>query len=155
MKTALKIFFLYLFFAVSLLSFSQTPTIDSLTKALSSLPKPTNKLSDSTYIKTLNDLAREYLYIIPDTAIILAQQGLQLSEKTHWKKGKAICLNVMGHSNFIKSNYPEALEYYNKGLKINEELSDKSLQATFLGNIGNVYANQSDYPKTLAYYFKA
>jgi tetratricopeptide (TPR) repeat protein len=135
--------------------FAQTPKIDSLKKALSSLPKPTNQLSDSTYIKTLNKLAWEYSYINPDTAIILAQQGLQLSEKTHWKKGKAICLNALGWSNNVKGNYPQALEYYNTGLKIAEELSDKSLQAKFLGNIGIVYSDQSNYPKAFEYYFKA
>jgi tetratricopeptide (TPR) repeat protein len=155
MKTALKIFFLHLLFVVSLFNFAQTPTIDSLTKALSSLPKPSNKLSDSTYIKTIQQLAFEYIYINPDTAIILAQQGLQLSEKIHWKKGKAICLKELGWSNYVKGNYPQALAYYNTGLKIAEELYDKSLQAKFLGNIGTVYANQSDYPKALEYYFKA
>jgi tetratricopeptide (TPR) repeat protein len=155
MKTALKIFFLNLLFAVSLFSFAQTPTIDSLTKALSSLPKPTNKLSDSTYIKTLNDLAWEYSYISPDTAIILAQQGLQLSKKINWNKGKAICLNTLGWSNYVKGNYSQALEHYNTGLKIAEELSDKNLQAAFFGSIGIVYNDQSDYPKALAHYFKA
>jgi tetratricopeptide (TPR) repeat protein len=134
---------------------AQTPKIDSLKKALSSLPKPTNKLSDSTYIKTLKDLAREYLFINPDTAITLAQQGLQLSEKINWKKGKVICLNAIGNCNYMKGNYPQALEYYNTGLKIAEELSDKSLQVKFLSNIGVVYVEQSDYPKALEYYFKA
>jgi tetratricopeptide (TPR) repeat protein len=154
MKTALKIFFLHLLFAVSLFSFSQTPTIDSLTKALSSLPKPTGKLSDSTYIKTIHQLALEYSYINTDTAITLAQQGLQFSEKIHWKKGKAICFRTLGSCEDDKGNYTQALAYYNAGLKIAEELSDKSFQATFLGNIGIVYANQSDYPKALEYYFK-
>jgi tetratricopeptide (TPR) repeat protein len=155
MKTALKIFFLHLLLVVSFFNFAQTPTIDSLTKALASLPKPTNKLSDSTYIKTIQQLALEYSYINTDTAITLAQQGLQLSEKIHWKKGKAICLNELGWNNYEKGNYPQALEYYNIGLKIAEELSDKNLQAMFLSHIGIVYRNQSDYPKALAYYFKA
>jgi tetratricopeptide (TPR) repeat protein len=155
MKTALKIFFLLFLLVVSLFNFAQTSTIDSLTKALSSLPKPSNKLSDSTYIKTIQQLAWEYSYINPDTAITLAQQGLQLSQKINWKKGKAICFRTLGWSNVVKGNYPQALEYYNTGLKISEELSDKSWQAKFLGNIGNVYNNQSDYPKALAYYFKA
>jgi tetratricopeptide (TPR) repeat protein len=144
--------FLLLF---SLLSFTQTPKIDSLKKALSSLPKPTNKLSDSTYIKTLNYLAWEYLFINPNTVITLAQQGFQLSDKIQWKKGKAICLNTLGSCEYYKGNYPQALEYYNTGLKIAEELSDKSWQAKFLCNIGVVYWNLSDYPKALEYYFKA
>jgi tetratricopeptide (TPR) repeat protein len=155
MKTTLKIFFLHLLLAVSLFSFSQTPTIDSLTKALSSLPKPTNKLSDSIYIKTIQQLALEYSYINTDTAIILTQQALQLSEKIYWKKGKAICLNELGWSNYVKGNYTQALEYYNTGLRIAEEISDKNLQATLLGNIGIVNFYKSDYPKALSYYFKA
>jgi tetratricopeptide (TPR) repeat protein len=155
MKTALKIFFLHLLFVVSLFSFAQTPTIDSLTKALSSLPKPSNKLSDSTYIKTIQQIAWEYSNINPDTAITIAQQGLQLAEKINWKKGKAICFRTLGLSNVVKGNYPQALECYHTGLKIAEELSDKRLQAAFLGNIGVVYVEQSDYPKALAYYFKS
>jgi hypothetical protein len=138
MKTALKTFFLHLLLAVSLFSFTQTPTIDSLTKALSSLPKPSNKLTDSTYVKTLNNLAWEFLYFNPDTVNILVQQGLKLSEKINWKKGVTICLNTLGGSNYVKSNYSQALEYYNTGLKIAEEISDKSWQAQFLGNIGIV-----------------
>jgi tetratricopeptide (TPR) repeat protein len=155
MKTALKIFFLHLLLAVSLFNFAQTPTIDSLTKALSSLPKPSNQLSDSTYIKTLNDLAWEYSNINPDTAITIAQQGLQLAEKINWKKGKAICFRTLGWSNVVKGNYPQALEYYNTGLRIAEEISDKNLHAKFLGNIGIIYEEQSDYSKALEYYFKA
>jgi tetratricopeptide (TPR) repeat protein len=135
--------------------FAQTPKIDSLKKALSSLPKPTNKLSDSTYIKTIQLLTWEYSYINPDTAITLAQKALQLSEKINWKKGKAVCLRILGSCEVDKGNYSIALEYYNTGLKISEELSNKSLQATFLSNIGIVYRNQSDYPKALEYYFKA
>jgi hypothetical protein len=127
MKTALKIFFLHLLFVVSLFNFAQTSTIDSLTKVLSSLPKPSNKLSDSTYIKTIQQLAWEYSYFNPDTAILLAQQGINLSEKINWEKGKAICLNALSSCNYVKGNYPQALAYYNTGLKIAEELSDKSL----------------------------
>jgi tetratricopeptide (TPR) repeat protein len=155
MNSLTKIFFLHLLFVVSLFNFAQTSTIDSLTKALASLPKPRGKLSDSTYIKTIQQLAWEYSFINTDTAITLAQQGLQLSDKTHWEKGKAICLNELGSCNYVKGNYPQALENYNTGLKIAEELSDKSWQTIFLGNIGNVYADQSDYPQALAYYFKS
>jgi tetratricopeptide (TPR) repeat protein len=147
----LTIFFLLF----SLLSFTKTPKIDSLKKALSSLPKPTNKLSDSTYIKTLNNLAWEYSFINPDSAITLAHQGLQLSEKINWKKGLAICFNELGRSNYVKGNYSQALEYYNTGLKLAEEFSDKSLQAKILSNIGIVYAEQSNYHKALECYFKA
>jgi tetratricopeptide (TPR) repeat protein len=155
MKTALKIFFLHLLFVVSLFTFAQTSTIDSLTKALASLPKPTGKLSDSTYIKTLNELAEEYLYINPDTAITLAQQGIKISENINWDKGKAIFFRTLGSCEDHKGNYTQAFEYYNKGLEIAEELADKNLQSKFLVDIGTVYYYQSDYPKALAYYFKA
>jgi serine phosphatase RsbU (regulator of sigma subunit) len=139
----------------SLLSFTQNPYIDSLKKILASLPKPTNKLTDSTYIKTLNDLALEHRYIYPDTSITLAQQGLQISEKINWEKGKVICFRVLGYANYVKSNFTTSLEFLFKGLKIAEKISDKSLQAKLLGDIGLVYADQSDYSKALEYYFKA
>jgi tetratricopeptide (TPR) repeat protein len=152
MKMALKIFFLHLLFLVSLFNFAQTPTIDSLTKALTYLSKPTGKISDSTYIKTLNNLAQEYLFNNPDTADKLAIDALKLSEKINWIKGKSICLIVLGLCNRMKGNYPQALEFYNAGLKIAEEISDKPLQAKILGNIGIIHDELSDYPKALEYY---
>jgi len=74
--------------SVSTSLFAQTPKIDSLKKVLATLPKPTNRLSDSTYIKTIQKLAGEYSYINPDTAISLAQQGLHYLTKYIGKKVK-------------------------------------------------------------------
>jgi len=124
-------------------------------KNLASLPKPTGKLSDSTYINTLNDLAWGFSNINPDSAISLSQKALQLSEKINWKIGKAVCLRILGSCEVDKGNYSIALEYYKTGLKIVEEIDNKIWQAKFLSNIGLIYDEQSDYPKALEYYFKA
>jgi tetratricopeptide (TPR) repeat protein len=134
---------------------AQTPKIDSLKKVLSSLPKPTGKLTDSTYIKTLQQLAFEYSYINPDTATIIAKEGILLSEKINWIMGKIICLNELGRCCLNKGIYQQALEYYNHGLTLAIKISDNYWQAKFLGNIGNIYTSQSDYPNALSYYFKA
>jgi adenylate cyclase len=53
------------------------------------------------------------------------------------------------------SDYPKALENYEKALQKFEEIGNIKDIATNLGNIGNVYCNLSDFTKALEYYEKA
>ncbi|HPQ08831.1 MAG TPA: tetratricopeptide repeat protein [Bacteroidia bacterium] len=149
------LFFIMVIFLSKFSLISQNKEIDSLKNVLKKLPKPKGELSDTIYIKILNDLARELIYTNPDTATTLAQQCMQLSENMKWKKGKVICLKTLGSCNLVIGNYQLALNYYNSGIKIAEEISDYNFQARFLGNIGIVYYEQSDFPKALEYFLKA
>ena len=123
--------------------------IDSLTARLQS------ELHDTNRVKTLNDLAWELMYANPDTAIILSSEALSIAEPREWQSGIANSIGQLGTFNWLKGDYPKALEYYFKALKMNEELGRKPGIAKNLGNIGIVYRNQGDYPKALEYYFKA
>ena len=127
----------------------QQTKIDSLRIQLKSDKEDTNKVNH------LNALGWQLMYNDPDTSIILGNQSLQLAEKLNWKKGIASSLGNQGVYCWLKTDYPQALDYYLKALKIDEELKDKNGMAKRLSNIGNIYAQQGDYPKALDYYFKA
>ena len=164
MKLLCKIIFILFFANCQLLPtfvgtnlFANSTKTDSLLKALQTTTH------DTTRINTLNDLAWELKFNNPDTAIYYSKQALTLAEKlvlsgdegAEWEKGIANSYRNLGAFNYLKGNYPLALDHYNKALSINNRLNDKKGIATTLGNIGLVYSGQGDYPKALEYYFKA
>ncbi|MBK6698944.1 MAG: tetratricopeptide repeat protein [Saprospiraceae bacterium] len=122
--------------------------IDSLMNLLKTAKEDTNKVNH------LYNLGRELMYSNPDTAMILGNQALSLSEKATSKKHIADSYHIIALAYFLKGNYPSSLENNFKALALREELADKSGVAKSLGNIGNSYMHQADYPKALDYYFK-
>ena len=122
--------------------------IDSLLNLLKTAKEDTNKVNH------LYNLGRELMYSNPDTAMILGNQALSLSEKATSKKHIADSYHIIALAYFLKGNYPSSLENNFKALALREELADKSGVAKSLGNIGNSYMHQADYPKALDYYFK-
>jgi len=110
---------------------------------------------DTTKIKALNKLGWSLMYSNPDTAIILGNQALELTEKTKDEKSKANTLHNLGAYHYIKSDYPTALDHYHKSLEIRKSLNDKKGIAVSYNNIGMIYHEQSSYPQALEYYFKS
>lgn len=138
---------------------AQSKTIDSLKYAIKTAKHDTIK------IKALNNLAWEFSYINPDSAIIQSNLALELSQQTKWKIGIAQSEHQLGSFYDDKGDYSASLDHYHKALNVWEELfrsSDKVLSQTSktgksktLGNIGVVYRNQGDYPNALSFYFQA
>ncbi len=93
-----------------------------------------------------------FLFSKPDTAFVLAQSLLRYGEEQQYEKAKSLAYNLMGASNYLKTDYPKALDYYQRSLKIYEEIGDKPGSASTISNIGIIYKNQGDYPKALDYY---
>ncbi|MBC7864781.1 MAG: tetratricopeptide repeat protein [Bacteroidia bacterium] len=149
MKKGMKYLLLVAMLFCYCISFSQNRKIDSLLTLLKTDKEDTNKVNH------LNNLGWQLKHNNPDTAIILSNQALTIAEKCSWKKGMANALSNLGVYNYLKAEYPKALDYYFKALSMVEKLRDKSAIAALLGNLGTVYRNQADYPKALDYYFKA
>ncbi len=148
------LFFALCFFAGS--AFSQRK--DSLLKIIN------HGKGDTTEIVTLIELAREIMYVNPDTSIILANKALALSKKNEWNGGTAKCEHNLGWFNYIKRDYGNALLHDFVALSIwendqlwkpEEERRRKAQWASTLGNTGIVYYSRADYPKALDYYFRA
>ncbi|MBK8658484.1 MAG: tetratricopeptide repeat protein [Bacteroidetes bacterium] len=88
-------------------------------------------------------------------ALPLAEEALHLSIKAENKEQEAKLLNSIGRIHKNLSNYPLALEYYNKALAINEQIGNKAGVAADTGNIGQVHINLSDFPRALEYHTRS
>ncbi len=130
-------------------TYAQNRKIDSLFVVLKNNKEDTNK------VRTLNLLSSEIRYSNPDTAIILGTEALQLAEKLNWSFGIAISNANLGGGNYLRGNYPKALNHYLKAIELFEKLNKKSKVADNYSNIGLIYDRQKDSEKALEYYFKA
>lgn len=139
--------------------FAQQSKTDSLSARLK------QTIHDTDKVNTLIALAWELKSNNPDISIILSEQALIISEKIKFKTGIGKSNHNLGELNYLKANYPNALDYYFRALslweKLEKEVSSNNRQSIInnksktLGNIGNVYVSQTDYHKALDYYFKA
>ena len=146
MKRVLKIFLLLL---LSPFCKAQTNTIDSLKRLLQ------NEKQDTSRVMQLYRLSTNYMYSKPDTALLLAQQSLSLSNKIGFAKGEALSINQIGTVFTSTGNYLKALQLHLKALKIAETSQDQKTIAVVLGGIANDYANTGDYRRAIDYDSKA
>lgn len=146
MRPILKTFFLLF---IPAFSFAQTNAMDSLTQALQ------HEKQDTSRIFLLAQLSNAYLFSRPDTALMLAQEGLMLAKKTSFAKGEAVCLNRIANTFSITGDYPKALQLHLEALKKAETIDDKKTLTAILVNIGNDYASQGDYLQSVNYTRKA
>jgi len=144
----MKRFLIALLVLTTFNSYAQNNAADSLKQILRT------EIADTTRVKTLNNLAFHYLYSRPDTALVLAQQGLILARHNGIVKGEATCLYAMGMIFWITGNYPKSLEYFLQALKQYESRqSREGIMATFEW-IGNVYSEMGDEQMAIFYYRK-
>ncbi len=117
--------------------------------------------NDSSGVNALNDLAAKNIFSNGDTALILANQALNMAKsmsyngKLGWQKGIAKAHHVLGSINFSKGNYDEALKQYHQALNIREKLNDKAGMAKSIVNIGTSYREKGEQANALKYYYKA
>jgi serine phosphatase RsbU (regulator of sigma subunit) len=136
------------FLAFISVSKAQNNSIESLTIALSEAKH------DTTRVKLLNSLAREYRKTNPDTAFVLAKKATEMAQKSGQKNQLAIANNTLGLIYANKGGYLNAIEHYSKSIKIYEETKDILGLASVYNNIGNVYKEKGDLDKSLSYYLK-
>ena len=124
-------------------------SIDSLKQVLAAEEEDTNKVG------TLSYLASAYVNFKPDTALLLAQQGLFLSRQIDYPLGELVALNNIANIFVNTGNYPGALENYLSALKIAEQLNAVRFISSIDGNIGIIYLYQEDYTQYRDYSLKA
>ena len=104
-----------------------------------------SKIEDTSRSLILSKLSGQLIYSNPDTALILAQQGLNLAKQINYINGEAIGLNQTASVFNITGNYPKALELFLEALKKGEEIGNPLRIGASLVNIGSVYYYQGDY----------
>ena len=140
---------LFLFLWLPLISFGQKEGQERIDSLLVELPK---LKSDSTKVKTLNDLSFSYQYINPQLGQKYAHEALKLSQKIAWNDGTAEAYRCIGINYSIDSDFEKALFYYGKALKstLNKKIRSKVLRST-----GLIYTYQSDYKNAMDYDMRA
>ena len=93
-----------------------------------------------------------YLFSQPDSAYYYAQLEYNLAKENGLKNQMALALITQGISFHIRSNYPAAIEHYNRSLKIYEESKNKIGISKTLNNMGLIYKETGNYAKAMDYY---
>ena len=153
---------LFIFF-IFLLSLSISAQDQKRTDSLLSIVK-----TPKENIETVNaycDLCREYIYSSSDSSRLFIEKGLELALKLSYLKGIADCYTYLGVININQSDFPLALDYYQKSLKTYEKLSQSKSSKDVIvgrrgmsqsyGNIGNVHMSLENYSQSLNYYKQA
>ena len=147
MKVIFSLYVVLIIFVGSTALAQQSPA-DSLIQLL------TKPMPDTSRVLLLDQVGRTLMYSKPLIAMKYAKEGLALSEKLNYDKGKARILNRLGSILRITGNYPSALEMHLNSLKIAERNHDLEGMAKTLNNIGVLYSGQKDSKKAIEYYLK-
>lgn len=139
---------------------AQSPVIDSLAFLLKT------DAPDTAKVEHLNKLGWEFMYVNPDTSIILSEQALLLATsisletkdtniRNTAKRQIGLSYNCLGVYYWIISDYAESIKFHEKAMEIRKEMGNKIGQAKSLNNLGLVYKAQGDYSGALNNYFEA
>ncbi|HWD89773.1 MAG TPA: ATP-binding protein [Mucilaginibacter sp.] len=144
-KSLAILIFLTLCTAVS----AQQKAIDSLKKQIVAAK------DDTTHALLMCQLGSAYLYSKPDSSLLLAQQGLQLSKAAQFQKGEAIALTLQGNVYDVTGNYSKALSMLLESLKISEQINNQYDIEKNLHDMSNVYSDAGDERQSINYALKA
>lgn len=104
---------------------------------------------DSLKVFELNELSFKYLGTQLDTAYILGQRALDLSEEIKFEYGVAKSLFQLGLVLRYQSNYKKAIEYSKRAYDLFEGMNKSEEKARVLNSLGNIYKRIGDYNKSV------
>lgn len=122
---------------------------DSLLKAIDVAKK------DTTLVIIYDKLSFAYARINSDSGLLFAYEAMRFSEELGWEKGVGNAYADMGINYSAKSEYPKALELYEKAITVYKKLGLKRSEAAILSNIALIHHKQSNYADALTYYLQA
>jgi len=109
-------------------------TIDSLFQVLETTPRDTNRVKD------IFNLCWQLHRTDIDKVLILANEGLALSEELNYKKGVGNSYSYLSWSYMAKGNYEKSLELAYKSAEIAEEIGDEELYSSSYNDIAGIYS---------------
>lgn len=128
---------------------AQNAKADSLKAIIATMREDTAK------VNALLDLSSSVFRSEPDTAIIYAEQGIQLAKQLQFQKGIGYALKNIGLAYYIKSDFAEVLNYWHQSLDIFKSIDDQQGISNLNNNIGAVHFNYGDDPKALEFYLES
>jgi signal transduction histidine kinase len=122
---------------------------DSLLQKLAVAKEDTGK------VRLYIGLGFSYAWSDADTAIMYAQQGIDLAEKLHYDRGVARSQLMMCSALTTMGNYSRALDNAFKALAFLETTKDTGSIAFAYQSIAGCYRDMGDYHNSLRYYYQA
>jgi tetratricopeptide (TPR) repeat protein len=110
---------------------------------------------DSSFVKSLVELSKDYRLVFPDSAILFSKEALFLARKISYEKGIAISLNFLGIAYFYKGDYPAAQEYQKEALAYSQARNLNGPYASALNSLALAYQYQGNYFSAYDSYLKA
>ncbi len=144
-----KLIFLFIIISSSHPIYAQSTVRDSLSQLLQ------KEKSDTSRVLLLVQLSSQYAFFKPDSAMLLALKGLELSRIIGFPKGEATSLNRIGGTYNLLGNYLKGMQLHLQALQIRERIQDVNGIAQSLNDIGNVLRIQGEYYKAIEYHLKA
>jgi signal transduction histidine kinase len=111
--------------------------------------------NDTSRVLVMANLAEGYRGSKPDSAMLYAQQALQLAKKIQFPRGEVLALLSISVVMRELGNLPKALDIAMKALKIAEAHQYRYEEAFSFVRIANVYNAYNNYSEALKYYYKA
>ena len=74
-----------------------------------------------------------------------------LEESQSHKKKKLDVIMAMGDNCYLRGEWDEALDYYNRAIELSEEVGDERVKAEALRNIGMIYKNRNEWDNAVSY----
>ncbi len=121
---------------------------DSLISELGNVKEDTNK------VKLLNKVCESFGFSNPKEGLVYGRQGVELSERLGWKKGKALSKNSLGMNCLLMGDYAFALKYFDSAISVYRALGEELKVLELYNNIGRVHLSTGDYPKALEFFLK-
>jgi class 3 adenylate cyclase/tetratricopeptide (TPR) repeat protein len=106
---------------------------------------------DTASVNAILQKSKNLLNVSQDSAIIVATQAKNISEKINYPLGKAKALKNIGIGYYRQSKYLEAINYWTESLKVYESLDDQNGIANISNNMAAVFSLNSDDVKALEY----
>jgi len=128
---------------------SANNNLDSLYNALK-----TTKV-DTTRLRILNDIAKEYYYINPDSSLYYSFKVIEKGAIINTDRGLTSSMNRIGLIYLDRAEYKDAIDYFLKALTIAEEKNNFLEMAYLYNNIGISYSSMHDNENTKKYLTKA
>ena len=144
----MRYFLFYLICLLALPAIGQQK-IDSLQNELQE-SKP-----DTTRVKILIGLAREYQYSNTLKARQYLEQAVDLAEETNFQKGKSRAYQNLGTLYTISGDYTSALRYDNMALQLSLVLNDSMAISENYNGIANDYYDLGEYDEAYYYFTQA
>src|SRR5690606_17176446 len=135
---------------------SQQRIRDSLQNKVENLERSEQfSVKDTSYIKSLNLLAREFRYYNSDSLFLISQRALKYSRNAKFKTGECLSYFNLGHFHSDQGENCEALDYYIKALTLADSLGKIKLRLSIENSLAGEYAYIGDYGKALDSYLEA